>query len=351
MIQNHYSEEDLHNAFEPLYWKLPELINAIEVNFKSIYLKNQKKIDKYYETKHKEYLKHHSDDDMRARKAKLVKEFTEAREQDKYYVFNKFANKEYILNDYSEMEINKKKNLYFTENNYSFSFLQEFYQVLYDYKLILNYNPFLKNLKEILGTVSTLKDAKNKALKKVLASEKKIKKLVGKGLFGKEKDPDSYIIKFKEMLHTLVEDYIELERSTFLDSIYRHFSMDSSPEDALELVSSNYLHFANIITEGQDNPTLEFIDNKYKELKEILLYNNFVILDNISLLDEYQMKQVIVDKYSLDGVKITIEQLENDNIDKTLNDIKILINNEYITRSGIKLDDIKLYFDVKNLNL
>ena len=63
-IQSGMSEEELNSKFEPLYWKLPDLIKTIEINFKYIFLKYEKKIDKYFETRHKEFLDNHSDKEL-----------------------------------------------------------------------------------------------------------------------------------------------------------------------------------------------------------------------------------------------------------------------------------------------
>ena len=62
------NEEELKNKFEGLYWTFPEMIQTIVVNFKSIYLKYEKEITRYYELRHQEFLKSHQDseiDDMR----------------------------------------------------------------------------------------------------------------------------------------------------------------------------------------------------------------------------------------------------------------------------------------------
>ena len=72
-----------------------------------------------------------------------------------------------------------------------------------------------------------------------------------------------------------------------------------------------------------------------------------MLLDKVALLDEYQMKQVIVDKYILDGVNLTIEELEKDNIERTLKDIKTLVDYEYILRSNIDLEDVYLYLKMR----
>ena len=79
--------------------------------------------------------------------------------------------------------------------------------------------------------------------------------------------------------------------------------------------------------------------------------NRFILLNHIALLDEYQMKQVIVDKYNLDGVTITVEQLEPDNLEKTMNEVISLIRYENFVRSGLKIEDIKFYLDVEKEGL
>ena len=53
-ILNNKSDEELKNLFEELYWKNSDIISIIEINFKSIYLKYEKKIQKYYDNRHNE---------------------------------------------------------------------------------------------------------------------------------------------------------------------------------------------------------------------------------------------------------------------------------------------------------
>ena len=356
MIQNNYSEDDLNKSFEQFYWKLPEIITAIELNLKGIFLKNEKKIDKYYELKHKKYLEHHNDGELITRKEKLIKLINQTREKDPAYIFNKFVNKEYVLNDYKEEDIKKKKQLYFTNMECTYEFLLEFYQVLYDYKLILKYSYLFKDLQEILNKITTLKNSKKETLKKLAGAEKELLKVAKpkKGLFGKTKnkiETENGIVKYKESLNKLLDCYKELDVTYFYDIMFNRFSLSSTIENSLELVASNYLYFANKIIEHEEGIDLENINKAYQELKDTLNSNNFELLDKITLLDEYQLKQVIVDKYVLDGVILTIEQLEESSIDKTINDIKILVNYENIIRSGLKLEDIKLYFDVKDLKI
>ena len=58
-IMSGTSDEELKELFEEIYWKFPEIVKTMEINFKSIYLRNEKKINKYYEDRHKEFLQSH----------------------------------------------------------------------------------------------------------------------------------------------------------------------------------------------------------------------------------------------------------------------------------------------------
>src|SRR5574344_1838750 len=42
------SKEKLNKVFEECYWKCPEMLTILELNFKSIYLRNEKKINNLY---------------------------------------------------------------------------------------------------------------------------------------------------------------------------------------------------------------------------------------------------------------------------------------------------------------
>ena len=63
-------------------------------------------------------MKNHTDKEIYDIRIKLNKDLEELKECDSYLNFQKFVNNEYLLSDYKELEIDKKKNLYF-ENNYN----------------------------------------------------------------------------------------------------------------------------------------------------------------------------------------------------------------------------------------
>ena len=61
------------------------------------------------------------------------------------------------------------------------------------------------------------------------------------------------------------------------------------------------------------------------------------------------MKQLISDKYNLGNIKLSTDSLLDENIERTISDIRLLINYENIVKSGINIDDIALYLDYSKL--
>jgi len=351
-IFNNESEEDLKNYFEEVYWKFPELVRTIEVNFKSIYLRNEKKINKYYDDRHKEFLEKHNDSEIYDMRIKLINQIRQLKNRDNCLIFEKFKNKEYKPSDFNKLDIEKKKELYFSHNSYSYSNLEKLYQTLSEYNILLKYNYLLSDMKDRLLKKETFKDLKTKSLKEVFSSEGKIKKLNaknnGKSLpFMKKKADEKWLFDYNNALGDLVSKYDNIEDDWINDIIYNKLSKDSTVLEILKFISSNYLYFVKHTKEMDENLTINDITDKYNMLKEDVSNNKFTLLNNLVLLDEKQMKQIIVDRYNLENITLTIESLQGDNVEKTIQDIILLINYEDLMMSQIDLDDVKFYLEVK----
>ena len=343
------NDEELKELFEEIYWKFPEIVKTIEINFKSIYLRNEKKINKYYEDRHKEFLQSHKDSELMDVRINLINEINTLKNRDEYLIFNKFKNKEYSLASFSEVDIDKKKSNYFTNDSYSYDNLLKVYQTLFEYDLLIKYRYLLVDMKERLEKKDTFKDLKQKSLKEIMISEGKIKKLntqkSGKGLF-KKKNDEKWLFNYITLLNEILDKYDNFDDSSLNDIIYNKLSLDCKVLDVLEFIGANYLYFVKLTKMLDENMTINDITNKYDEFKNDINNHKFSLLNNIALLDEKQMKQVIVDKYNLEHVNLTIESLEADNVLKTIGDIKQLIDYEDMAKSTINLDMVKLYFDI-----
>ena len=94
------NDDDLKKCFEEIYWKDSDIIKIIEINFKSIYFRYEKKINKYYEERHEEFLKNHNDSEIYNMRVKLSDQLKYLKGIDPYLNFQKFVNKEYFPKDY-----------------------------------------------------------------------------------------------------------------------------------------------------------------------------------------------------------------------------------------------------------
>lgn len=346
------SNEELVKCFEDYYWKNPDILKTIEINFKSIYLKNEKKIIKFYNTRHEEYLKTHKDEELYDLRIKLSEEVDLLKRRDAKTNFEKFLKGEYLLGDYKDVD--KKKEKYFNEANFNYDSLSELDHVLNEYDILIKYKYLFDDMKDKLSKKDEYKDVKSKTLKEINSDEGKLNKLIvkqnKKSLFGKKKNNEKWLFQYKEVLNNIISHYSELDDASFKNIIYTNLSQDSSILETLKLICSNYIYFINMSLKIDETRDINSLNDEYRELRNYVNGNRFYLLSNIALLDERPMKQLIVDKYNLEKVNLIIDNLLDDATDATIKDIETLINNENIKLSGINLLDVELYLEYQKLN-
>lgn len=352
-ILNNVTDQELADYFEEIYWKNPDIIKTIEINFKSIYLRNEKKIDKYYETRHQEFLNNHKDEEIYNMRIKLSNDIKTLKGEDAFLNFQKFVNNEYAIADFKKDDIDKKKQIYFNEESYNYDNLLELNQVLNEYNVLIKYKYLFTDMRERLEKKDSLKNAKNNALKEVSKEENKLIKLNDKHnkkpLFGKKKNDEKFLFNYKNILNNIIKYYDEFDNACFNDLVFLKLSQDSTVLEVLKLISANYLYFVERTFANDESLNINDVTKTFDELKEYINNNNFVLLNNIALLDEKQMKQLISDKYNLGNIKLSTDSLLDENIERTISDIRLLINYEDIVKSGINIDDISLYLDYSKL--
>ncbi len=347
-------DNDLKTKFEEIYWKYPEIIKTIEINFKNIYLNNKKVIDKYYSDKYEEYKKNNNLEEIHNNIISLYEELELIKSSDPYLIYNKFMNKEYSLNDYSEITIDKKKNNYFGEN-FSYDNLVKLSNSLKEYNLIIKYDYLLKDMRTRIENKDSYKGILDTALKDI---DKLSSKLINlnknpskKSIlpFKKKSSSEDDLFEYKEVLKELITKYDELDNIRFNDLIYKQVQKDSTILNVFKLISGNFLYFYNRVKENKEELSFDEIDNLFRELNKNILCNKYELLDNIALLDEKQMKELIVDRYRLDNINITVTDLEVDNIENTINEIDKILTYENIARSSIKINDISFMLECEKM--
>ena len=92
----------IQEKFESIYWKSPDIITHIELNFRYLYLVNKKKIDKYFLDKKKYIISSMKTDIIYNRYNKLIKNRDFAAENDAYVIIHKFLEGELSPSERSE---------------------------------------------------------------------------------------------------------------------------------------------------------------------------------------------------------------------------------------------------------
>ena len=345
-------EELLKTKFEELYWKYPELIKTLEINFKGIYLKNQKLIDKFYADKYAAFLATNNVKEIKTNIINLTEEIKILKTSDPALLFSRFRNKELALTTFGSVAIDKKKNNYFGDN-FSYDNLVKLYKSLKEYNLIIKYDYILKDMKTRLENKDTYKGKLDTCLKELQKLEAKLislsgledKKSILPFLKKKTESDDKVLFEYKNSLNELINKYNEYDDLRFNDLVCNKLQKDSSIFTIFSLVSGNYLYFINRVLENIDGINIFDADRMFKELNEEIVSNNFILLNNTALLDEKQMKELIVDRYRLDNINITTAALEKENIEVTMDDVRTMLIYENIVRSGIKFEDIEFVLE------
>ena len=197
--RNNITSDTLKNKFESVYWQCPDLIIHIELNFRYIYLKNQKEIDKYFESKRDFVIKQTnvSSQMIIEKYEKNQRELIAYKDMDKYRIINKFLTGKLDIKDYEEDKIKQEYSKMFLKdicnvktkkdqremNEDSIKFLRS----LIEYKNFINYKFIYEDIKKKYEQKDEHKNSYNAIRKEIVSQEKKLKKLNkkinGKGLF------------------------------------------------------------------------------------------------------------------------------------------------------------------------
>ena len=262
--------------------------------------------------------------------------------------------KEYSLNDYNETTINKKKNTYFGDN-FSYENAVKLYRSLNEYNMIIKYNYLLKDMRTRIEEKDTYKGSLDTLTKEIDKLSNKLISLnktpIKRGLFHFKKvnNSEDDLFEYKEVLKELITKYDELDNIRFNDLIYKQIQKDSTILTVFKFITGNFIYFYNKTKENREELSFDEIENLFRNLNKDILSNRFELLDNIVLLDEKQIKELIVDRYHIDNINISVNDLEVDNVENTIMDINKILIYENILRSSIKLNDIDFMLEVEKM--
>lgn len=345
-------------SFEKIYWKCPNLISHIVLNFKYLYFKNINKFNKYSELQKNNLLKIDSKNDNKFKlfnKVKLMDEneinskYKKCKLQldlytinDKYLIVDKFRKKEYKKNTFEKEKIDK---LYqtFTDNKdrITESNVLKLHYSVKEYKKYLEYKYLIDEVMILYKDKDKYKNITKLKLKDIAKNESILKKLNDSYKRAKDKNKeDKLYLDITNKIDELNKLYNEYDIDSFNEKILLTLSDDSTIEKLLSLVCAYRINLYSFIKKHDQSLDDNALSNIYQDLKDYLLSPYNTIINNLTISKEYDIPLIISDKYNLMNININKDSLDESNLDNLIENTNQIILYNIFSKMDITIEQI-----------
>lgn len=351
----------IKDIFESIYFKCPDIKLQLKMNLKFTIEKYEKQLHEYVlsrcDSLSKQHLVHSGN--VIEKYALSRRELGEGIAKDEYYNIKRFLDGEYKINDYLENSPVRDKNyntfsigedyMSLSENdkqNFSSS-MMGFYVTLNELKKYYKYEFMIKELLERYKQKDSIKSQYSAKKKEVLKEEdkrlaiyKEYLRANGVGFLAHKNDQkikDS-MLKMNEHvknLNKLREELSDLEITYSLSNLVSSASIYDLL--MISLTSFDFLEKCFVKNEDFSSKTLE--ENVLEFLR--FLYNpNNSLLRKINVFTDYNIVDIIADKYRLLNLNVTSEMVNPENIESTMNIASYINLIQNIEKSNIDIHGI-----------
>ena len=374
--------DKIADVFEKIYWLNPEIIQHIELNFRKLIRKNEKSFVNHIEKIQKKVMLENSITSYDDCCTKLKDAYTKLNEVNNEGItsiikeakageidMNNYAeDSKFRVSAFSSMMIDETK---ITDQNY----MKKFYESLEKLKLNVeefkNYTKFLpiitdfkkeyekqipkettgkekvdisKPLKEILDKIVDKENKLDKLNSKVIGNEPK--------LFNFQNDNQTKQIKINTVkeakeLYTMYKEY---DKEYFKEKVLKILSSTLSVSDLLHLYYSfDFYKKAAISKVFNTNIYAEIV--KYSEEFDLFAMNPLnVITSGVMIFEQVNISKIIMNKYRLDNVNLSEENLNPDDLEPLLNKILFILRVNEINNSETNPNKIWFMAQVEKIN-
>jgi len=331
--------EDIHAVFESLYWENPTLINQIELNFRYLYFKYKKKIDKYFR-------KHVPSSINTVDKYRgLTQSLNDYKHTSIKYISSLILEKKVPLVDVSEKNIKSiTSELLLEESDSNYDNLLKLEDTLLEYKDLMHFMYIIEDLKKLFEHKQEYKGVYLNKYKEIHKKEKELFKLNKKA----NKNGESKLNR-NNCIVELYKLYRELDDLKINDTIYNEVSDDTSYYVLLSLVALDFNYFVKLLKEQKENLTMEDIDNNLNKLFKFVYGNELNIVNNISISENKNISQIISDRYRLININVNEEKISEESIDSYLKNLGNLILSYDINKNKIDIDELEYIMYVNKM--
>ena len=345
----------MREVFDKLYWKEPDIILHIYLNFRYLYFKNKKIFDKYYKnrlveynmTNKKDYFKDYQND---------LWNYLLLKESNIKLIEDKFINGELDIKDYEDAKTDKiESSLIIGEMSDSLRMdsLNKLSYTLYEYKNYLKYKYIIDEIKNIYNSKDANKNLTKNILKNISKHEGKLaklgKKITKSGLFNKNKPTDKINNLMNVEIDELNKLYEEYDDAKFKEKIANSLNDNSSLLDALNIALAFKINLFTILKTENEEKTDQDMEDEVFNIEEFSYYPNITFLSNISIKEERDISVIILDKYKLMNINITGESLEDTNLDSFINNVNKVVIKNYMKKNNVDFNEFSSACDMKKI--
>ena len=352
----------LKGVFEKIYYACPDIILQLKRNLYYIVQKYQKELsNSVLSLKNSLFEKYH------VSSSNVIDHYVEARfdvgnkmAMDPYNNSKVFLDGKKKISDYLDGSPVREKNYdSFTSVKYSSltnidkdnynSAMMSFYVTLNELKKFYHYEFILKDLLERYQNKDSVKNnylSKKKEIEKEekvrLSLYKNYLKACGIGFLARKNDTkmNDLMLKMNEQIRKLHNLYLELDD---LEITYSLISLNDSAS-IYDLFLKSLKSFSFLEKSFRNNEY--FMENSLEEnINQFIKFlfnpnNNF--LRKINVFSEYDVTEVLAEKYRLLNINVTKEMILPDSIDATLDSVQFINLIQNIERSKISLSEISI---------
>ncbi len=361
--------------FEEIYWANPEFIEHIELNFRQLIKKHEKKFMAYLMGLQNEVAIKYGISSFEMCIAKL-RELYDAKpivtEEDIKDIVSKARNNEFDIAQYKEdsrykettlgnlmSNVNQndpeslnvfysnimklKENILEYQNYCHFLPLVEHFKKEYEKLLKEPYDPKNNVLRVIDGDIANEEDKLDKISKRILGP---------KGFFSKSPSPEEINrCKFDsvQIANELRKMYKAHDYETFKARILAVLSPNMTVQEVFNLYYSFDLQKRKDIKTSFNYSTYKEVEEKCLEFDEFVSNPNHMIVTGASVFGDNEIAKIIVNKYRLNNINIMESDLNPDNLNVILEKIDLILRLKVIKESNITPEKIHFMTKVDEL--
>ena len=354
--------------FEQIYWVNPDLIHHIELNFRKLIKINEKKFTNYIVELQKEVMEKNGITNYAACLEKLQEQYIDLNLYKRENVSDIIElSKKNVINIEQYMPGNKVRTMAFmslipegidysdnkTMKKICFS-LEKLRDNIDEFNNYLLFEPLFLNFKEEYEKLIPTGDKKEeyKGLKLVLDEiekkenelDKLNKKIFGgrPGLFEFKNDNDLKKLKAESVIKAkeLYDLYRKYDEEYFKDKVMSILSNTLTVSDLLNLYYSfDYLKKL-VIQKVFKLTDYDSIVRHSKEFDEFAMNPTNVIVTGIPVFESVNIPRIIANKYRLNNIKMTEEDLSPENLKILENKLLLILRVDKKNSSNITIDDV-----------